>query len=212
MHFFSKNHRLLSLLAACGFFALSARAEIPTAAVEVNPVEVGATAPDATLTRADGTSTTVHALVAEHPVVLVFYRGGWCPYCNRHLSALAEVEERLLEKGYSIHAVSADRPEKVAEVAEAAEFNYALYSDAEAEAAKAFGLAFKVDAATYKKLLGYGIDLEDASGNEHHLLPVPALFIIGSDARIRFRYYNPDYTERLSAESLLAAIEDSTME
>jgi peroxiredoxin len=210
MHLFPKHCRLLSLFAACGFLSSGALAGLPTTAVEVNPIEVGATAPDVTLTRADGTVTTVHALVAEGPAILVFYRGGWCPYCNRHLSALGEVEEAIREKGYRIHAVSPDRLEKVAKASEMAEFDIMLYSDAQAEAAKAFGLAFKVDAATYEKLLGYGIDLEDASGHEHHLLPVPALFAIGRDARIHFRYFNPDYSERLSAEALLEAVGGET--
>lgn len=72
-------------------------------------------------------------------------------------------------------------------------------------AARAFGLAFRVDAETYENLLGYGIDLEAASGEDHHLLPVPAVFLIGRDGTIDFRYYNPDYKERLSGDALLEA-------
>lgn len=180
-----------------------------TAASEVNPVEVGARAPDVMLRQADGQKARLHGLTAEQPAILVFYRGGWCPYCNRHLSALGEVELELKGLGYRIHAVSPDRPEKVAEAAKGADFDYTLYSDASAEAAKAFGLAFQVDAATYEKLLGYGIDLESASGQDHHLLPVPAVFIIDREARIRFRYFNADYKERLSAEELLQAARDA---
>jgi len=197
---------LLPLLAATlGSFATGAQAATPTDAREVNPVEVGATAPDVTLRKADGEAVRLHKLTAEQPAILVFYRGGWGPYCNRHLSALGEIETKLRGLGYRIHAVSADKPEKVAEAVAEVEFDYALYSDASAEAAKAFGLAFQVDAATYEKLLGYGIDIEAASGRDHHLLPVPAVFIIDREARIRFRYFNPDYKERLSGEQLLDA-------
>ena len=140
---------------------------------------------------------------------LVFYRGGWCPYCNRHLSALGEIQAELRDLGYRIHAISPDKPEKVAEAVAETEFDYALYSDASAEAARAFGLAFKVDAKTYEKLQGYGIDLEEASGRDHHLLPVPAVFIIDREGRIRFRYFNPEYKERLSGEKLLDAARDA---
>lgn len=178
---------------------------VPSDAKEVNPVEVGSTAPNVTLTKADGTQIELHELVSEHPAVLVFYRGGWCPYCNRHLAALGEIEDELSALGYRIHAVSMDKPEKVQEAAAESDLSYMLYSDAPADAAKAFGLAFKVDAETYEKLLGYGIDLEAASGQEHHILPVPAVFLIGRDAKIDFRYYNPDYKERLSGEALLEA-------
>lgn len=204
-----KNILLLPLLAAIGTLALSAQPGVPQDATEVNPVEVGATAPNVTLVAADGSQSKLHDLVAEQPAVLIFYRGGWCPYCNRHLAALGEIENDLRELGYRIHAVSADKPEKVAAASEEAGFDYALYSDATAEAAKAFGLAFEVDAKTYEKLLGYGINLEAASGHDHHLLPVPAVFIIDHDAKIRFRYYNPDYKERLSGDKLLQAARDS---
>jgi peroxiredoxin len=199
----------LPLLAAFAPFSLSAQAAVPTDAREVNPIEVGATAPDVTLVEADGTETRLHHLVSQQPAVLVFYRGGWCPYCNRHLAALGEIEGKLRELGYRIHAVSLDKPEKVAAATAEADFDYSLYSDAPADAAKAFGLAFRVDAETYEKLLGYGINLEAASGRDHHLLPVPAVFIIDRDAKIRFRYYNPDYKERLSGEALLKAARDS---
>jgi peroxiredoxin len=66
-----------------------------------------------------------------------------------------------------------------------------------------------VDAKTYEKLQGYGIDLEEASGQEHHLLPVPAVFIIDREAHIRFRYFNPEYKERLSGEALLKAAREN---
>ena len=101
--------------------------------------------------------------VAEHPAVLVFYRGGWCPYCNRQLAALGEVEQELRGSGYRIHTVSPDSREKIAETAAGSDFTYTLYSDAPAEAAKAFGLAYRVDAAACEKLLGYRIDPEEAS-------------------------------------------------
>ncbi len=203
--------RLLSKIRRIGFpafilaLASTVQAGVPEDAREINPVEVGATAPDIPLTRADGVAPTVHALAAEAPMVLVFYRGGWCPYCNRHLAALGAVEAELRDLGYRIHAVSIDRPEKVAEAATAADFDYALYSDADAEAARAFGLAFRVDAETYEKLIGYGINLEEASGRDHHLLPVPAVFLIDREARIRFRHFNPNYKERLATDELLEA-------
>jgi len=193
---------ITSLLIPTGTTFLQA---VPTDANEVNPVEVGATAPNVTLSRADGAPLQLHDLVADQPAVLVFYRGGWCPYCNRHLSALGEIEGELRDLGYRVHAVSADKPEKVAETAAQDEINYTLYSDASAEAAQAFGLAFQVNTETYQRLLGYGIDLEAASGQDHHLLPVPAVFLIDTDGKIDFRYYNPDYQERLSGEALLEA-------
>jgi len=185
--------------------AHTAPESIPTDAREVNPVEVGATAPDVPLTRSDGTEVMLHSLTQNEPIALVFYRGGWCPYCNTQLSSLGAVESDLRELGFDVHAVSVDRWEKVADARESADFAYALYSDASARAAKAFGLAFRVDGDTYQRLLGYGINLEEASGETHHILPVPAVFLIDQSGRIRFRYFNADYKERLSGEALVKA-------
>lgn len=193
------------LFALVGCLALTAQAAPPNDARNVNPIEVGASAPAVDLTQADGSTVPLHQLTTEAPAIVVFYRGGWCPYCIRHLAALGEIESKLQELGYRVHAISPDRPARVAEAAAAADIDYALYSDASAEVASAFGLAFRVDAATYEKLMGYGIDIEAASGRDHHLLPVPAVFIVDQENRIRFRYFNPDYKERLSAEALLDA-------
>ena len=204
-----KNPLLPLLAATLSFCTTNGQAAPPANAQEVNPVEVGATAPDVTLRKADGEEVRLHALAADQPAVLVFYRGGWCPYCNRHLSALGEIQAELRDLGYRIHAISPDKPEKLTATAKEAEFDYSLYSDASAEVAKAFGLAFKVDAKTYEKLQGYGIDLEEASGRDHHLLPVPAVFIIDREGRIRFRYFNPEYKERLSGEALLKAAREN---
>jgi len=185
------------LLAAVTALPLDA---VPGNPKEVNPVEVGSTAPNISLVRADGTPVQLHDLVAEHPGVFVFYRGGWCPYCNDHLSELGEVADELAELGYRIHALSADRPEKVSESAASGGVTYSLYSDASADAARAFGLAFAVDDGTYQKLLDYGIDLEDASGKEHHLLPVPAVFLIDRDGNLRKQKFGRDEDMLLGAE------------
>ena len=83
-----------------------------------------------------------------------------------------------------------------------------MLSDSTTEAAQAFGLAFQIDDKTFKMLEGYGIDLEDASGEDHHILPVPAVFIVGTDGVIRFDFVNPDYKVRIDPEMLLEAAQE----
>ena len=83
--------------------------------------------------------------------------------------------------------------------------DYILLSDSELAAARALGVAYRVDEETFGKLQGYGIDLEEASGQDHHLLPVPSVFLIDRKGSIRFVYVNPDYTQRIDPETLLAA-------
>ena len=83
--------------------------------------------------------------------------------------------------------------------------SYQLLSDSKMEASQGFGLAFKVDDKTHEIYKGYGIDLEAASGEKHHLLPVPSVFLVGTDGIIDFSYVNPDYKVRIEPEILLAA-------
>jgi peroxiredoxin len=128
--------------------------------------------PEVTLRTADGEAFDLSAAVSRKPAVLIFYRGGWCPYCNLHLGQLQEAEADLVKLGYQILAISPDRPAKLAESVEKGKLSYTLLSDAAMDAAKAFGIAFRVDDTTVEKYKGYGIDLEAASGQAHHLLPV----------------------------------------
>jgi len=176
-------------------------------AEETKPLKAGDRVPAATVRDMDGQAEELSALVATKPTVIIFYRGGWCPYCNTHLGALATIEPRLVKLGYQVLAISADRLGKVQETQEKSDFRYRLLSDSKMEAARAFGIAFKVDDATLEKYKGYGIDLEAASGETHHLLPVPSVFVVGTDGVIKFAYSNPNYKVRLEPEKVLAAAE-----
>jgi peroxiredoxin len=178
---------------------------VPTSAQDIKPLLIGASVPDVTLRTAKGESFDLKAAVAKKPTILIFYRGGWCPYCNLHLGQLQTAEADLLNLGYQILAISPDRPARLRESENTEKLTYTLLSDASMTAAKAFGIAFRVDDATLEKYKGYGIDLEAASGETHHLLPVPAMFIAGTDGVISFAYVNPDYKVRLAPEVLLAA-------
>ncbi len=115
------------------------------------------------------------------------------------------MEPDLRELGFRIVAVSPDRPAKLVQSKRKHDLGYTLLSDSDAEAARAYGIAFRVDASTVDRYKGYGIDLEDASGRDHHVLPVPSVFLVGSDGRIAWRYSNPDYKVRPDNEELLAA-------
>lgn len=106
-------------------------------------------------------------------------------------------------------AVSPDQPSKLAETVDAKSLEYTLLSDSTMEAAKAFGLAFQVDAKTVTMLTGYGIDLIAASGQGHQQLPVPAVIAIDPSGKVVFVHHDPNYKERLSAENLLKALTET---
>ncbi len=184
--------------------AFAAR-EVPNSAEEVVPLEAGAAAPNFVAKTVDGEDYPFDASNLESPTLLIFYRGGWCPYCNTHLKELKDVVPALNDAGHDVLFLSADGPHALVDSLREPVPEYRLLSDASMEAARGFGVAFRVDDDTYKRYQGYGIDLEKASGFDHHQLPVPAVFLIGTDGKIEFAYSNPDYKIRLAPKDLLAA-------
>jgi peroxiredoxin len=102
-------------------------------------------------------------------------------------------------------AISPDRWEKMTQSLEVKDLGYRLYSDSDMAAARAFGIAFQLGPEQVKAYAGYGIDLEAASGREHHQLPVPSVFLVEAGGTIRWVYSNPDYKVRPENEKLLEA-------
>lgn len=179
--------------------------KIPSSAEDVQPIMVGQTLPKITLTGVDGKPVDLNQSVTQQPTLLVFYRGGWCPYCNAHLADLRKIESDLKNLGYQIIAVSPDRPELLQQTDQKHDLNYTLLSDSKMEAAKALGIAYKLDKGARKEYQEYGIDLEKSSGQKHHLLPVPAAFLLNKEGEVTFSFVAPDYTTRVDNEILLAA-------
>ena len=179
--------------------------EVPKDSFDVTPLLINSTIPNTSVKTVDGMDITLHEVIKVKPTVFVFYRGGWCPYCTRHMSELAQIEEQILEMGYQIVGTSVDRPEILKATLEEIELKYILLSDSPAEAIKAFGLAFEVDQATVDRYMSIGIDLEGDAGHDHHILPAPAVYIVDQEGKVNFQYVNPNYRQRISGEILLAA-------
>ena len=191
----------------------AARAEIAASAEETNPLPAGGIAPEFTARNADGSEFVFDPGALERPAMLIFYRGGWCPYCNRHLAELRHVVPELEERGMDVYFLSADSPANLASAlhGDAEGLDYTLLSDARLGAAEAFGLAFRVSDDYFRRAKQVGIDLEAASGETHRALPIPAAYVIDTSGMIRFANANPDYTQRLSADELRAGV-DSVLE
>ena len=183
------------------------REDIHNSAEEVQPLMPGMSAPDFTVRDATGQEFDYKAGEHDKPVVLTFFRGGWCPYCNLHLAEMRKAEAELKEMGFDIWFMSMDKPELLLASLDDPEIGYTIYSDASLQASRGFGIAFKMPDEMVEKYKGYNIDLEAASGESHHVLPAPATFLIGTDGVINFSYVNPDYKVRLAPSVLLAAAE-----
>lgn len=213
---------LCLLLVACGGSAKpdaqaaaapTAPAETTAAAIStwpqsdkaVTPLLLGNALPDVGLRTLEGTPITLKDAVGGKPAVLVFYRGGWCPYCNLQLSSLRLIRKDLDALGFQLIAISPDTPAELKKTLDKDALDYRLLSDSSAAAMRAFGIGYEVDAETLNKLSGYGIDLEKASGERHHVLPVPSVYLVDAKGMLQFSYVHPDYTVRLPEEVVLAA-------
>ncbi len=191
------------------FGANIGRAEIAASAEQTNPLPAGGMAPAFTARNVNGSDFVFDPARLERPTLLIFYRGGWCPYCTRHLAELRHVVPELEERGMDVYFLSADSPENLASAlrGDTANLDYTLLSDARLGAAEAFGLAFRMSDDAYQRAREYGVDLEEASGETHHALPVPAVYVIDAGGVIRFAHSDPDYTRRLGADELRASVD-----
>lgn len=198
---------IVALLLSAAAWTPAAQAQIADSAQAVRPILVGSPVPAVELSDLSGAPTTLAALLDGKPTVLVFYRGGWCPYCNVQLSELRKLGPDLAKHGFQLLAISPDRAEEIGKTLEKGDIDFTLASDSRALSLQAFGIAFRVDDATLEKYQGFGIDLERASGETHHALPVPSVFVIDAAGVIQFGYVNPDYRTRVPLRMVRAAIE-----
>ena len=205
-----KINLLLMTMVCSELFACSAVAadQLPVGADHVTPLSVGTRLPDVTVKTAEDQDFNLVAQTSGKPTVIIFYRGGWCPYCNLHLAQLQEAEPKLLALGYQILAISTDRPEGLHVTTDKHHLTYTLLSDRDMVAASAFHVAFKLPEAEREKYLDHGIDLPSIPNDpSNRWLIVPSVFIVNKEGEIKFVHSNPDFKKRISLPDLLAAAE-----
>ncbi|WP_340106860.1 peroxiredoxin-like family protein [Rhodohalobacter sp. 8-1] len=177
---------------------------VPGDVMDIEPLIIGETIPDITLQNHQSESVNLLDDNAEN-TLFVFYRGGWCPFCSAELAELASIENQLYNLGFNIVAISPDSPEFLRQTMNDTDINYTLLSDNMMEASKAFGIAYRLDDDTYQRYKSNGMDLEERSGQQHHLLPAPAVYLSNPEGIIEFEYVNPDYRQRIDKDVLMAA-------
>jgi len=188
-------------LVASGLFA----ATLPDSPQAVSPIPINQQVPAVAVIGAEGNKVALVELVRGKPTILIFYRGGWCPFCNTHLAMLAENELALRKLGFQIIGITADKPEALAPTATKAQARYKLYSDRTMQAAGAFGIAFRLSPEAGSRYKENDIDVPPAPDGQGYWQPVPSAFILSADGFIRFVYHNPDPAEAIGAEQLMNA-------
>lgn len=192
---------LLALLFTTTAFAKTGPA---SSAEEVRPLLEGMKVPDAVVSDTEGSPFSLKAMLMQKPSIVLFYRGGWCPYCNRQLAGIKDIEKQLTDLGYQIIAVSPQSLDELATQELKTEFAATLLSDHKLNALNAFGISYYVDDKTTERYKGHNIALAmDETGKA--VLPAPALFIVDKTGTVQLSYVNPDYSVRPSPALVLAA-------
>ena len=178
-------------------------------AESIEPLGVGDAAPRFVVRTVDGDNFDFDPRTLDRPAILISFRGGWCPYCNIHLSELRHVVPEISEMDVDVYFLSGDRPNALYEglsgdtQMEIGGLGYEILSDADASAAIALGIAFRADPNYTERLRNANKDIAESSIEREGILPVPAVFAIDADGQIAYAYVNADYKVRLPADELL---------
>ena len=160
-------------------------------------------APD--FTAKDQLNENIHLakLLKKGNVVLVFYRGQWCPYCNKELKQLEDSIGLIQAKGATVLAITPELPENISKTIEKTKASYPILYDKGLTIMNAYKVAFKVDDKTVEKYKGYGIDLLKVNGDNGANLPVPAVYVVNKKGKIIYTFFDVDYKKRSSIKDIL---------
>lgn len=167
-------------------------------------LKAGDRAPPLTLPHSTGGVMSLAGAIKDGPVVLSFYRGGWCPYCNLELRALQKALPDFTALGASLIAVSPQTPDQSPSTAEKNDLAFAVLSDTGSSTAKAYGIAFDLAEELRPIYTKFGQALPDRNGDDSWVLPLPATYVIDRDGIIAFAYVDVDYRNRLEPATITA--------
>lgn len=151
-----------------------------------------------------GKSISLSAELKKGPLVIVFYRGQWCPYCNRQLKRLEDSLTYIKNKGADLIAITPEKPENVSKTIKKTKATYSVVFDDGLKIMKSYDVSFSVNSSMIERYKKFGIDFKEANGANGANLPVPALFIINQKGNIIFRHFDPDYKNRVSVKEILS--------
>lgn len=170
---------------------------------------VGGRAPDFRLPDARGGEIALQQLLANGPVVLVFYRGAWCPYCNLQLAAFQAALDDITTAGAQLVAISPQTPDASLTHAEREGLRFCVLSDLGNRVARDYGLVFKQAETSTEVGRDVGLELADYNGDSSHELPVASTFVISADGTVLFASISGDYRWRIGPQEVLAVLKES---
>ncbi len=185
-----------------------ATSELKESGIENKVLRAGDRMPDFSLPNQHGEMRRFADYLAESPVVLNIYRGGWCPYCNFEMKALADALPEIEAAGARLIGMSPETPEHAQDTAAQNNIGIEILSDAGNVVSEKMGLVFSLAEELRPIYLGAGLDIPAYNGDDTFLLPVPATYIVGLDGIIKFDFVNADYTQRLEPQDIVATLKE----
>ncbi|CAM3877405.1 MULTISPECIES: peroxiredoxin-like family protein [Flavobacterium] len=171
-----------------------------------NALKKGDTIPEITAPNATGKTISVQEKLKTGKVILTFYRGGWCPYCNLELKALQEILPQIEEKGATLIAITPEKPDNSLSTTEKNALTFEVVTDKDNKIASAFNLTYKLPKELVDIYLTFGINLEKSNENISNELPIAATYIIDTDGAIVYDFIKEDYKLRADTAEILAAL------
>ena len=169
-------------------------------------LQVGEQAPRITGTDQFGQTIDSEIILKEKKLLLLFYRGNWCPYCKKHLKQLSENLQAITAKGYYVVVVTPEKLEKTKETTKEVDAKYTILHDSENKIMNDYKVAFEVNDKNVTSYYGFTKKkVEKYNSQNNNVLPVPATYIINQDGKIGYVHYDPDYSNRASLEEIINA-------
>ena len=169
---------------------------------------VGDIAPDFTLPDATGKAVRLSDLLKQGPVVINFYRGEWCPYCNLELRAFQNLLSEFQQADTTLVAISPELPDHSLSVTEKHNLEFSVLSDVGNQVSRQYGLVFTLDESLRPIYKSFGIDVPASNGDDSYELPMPATYVIDKARRIRYAFAEADYTQRAEPQDVLAVVKE----
>ncbi|OIP68423.1 MAG: alkyl hydroperoxide reductase [Oscillatoriales cyanobacterium CG2_30_44_21] len=185
-----------------------AAGELATSGIVNHSLRIGDKIPDVILPNVIGETVSIQNLLKYGSVVISFYRGGWCPYCNLELRALQQALPEIQAQGAILVAISPQTPDNSLSTVEKTKLSFEVLSDVGNYVAREFGLVFTVPENLRPIYANFGIDLPASNGDQTFELPIPATYIINTDGTITYAFVDTDYTQRLDPEKIITVLKD----
>lgn len=182
--------------------------KLHASSVAADAVNIGDTPPDFSLPNATGRMINLYAALEQGPVVLSFYRGGWCPFCSLELQALQQVLPEIRSLGATLIGVSPETPDNSLTTTEKYGLDFEVVSDVGNRTARGYGLIFTVYEEMRPLYLQWGLDVPACNGDDSWELPVPATYLIGPDRVVHAAHVDRDYTKRMEPGQILEALKE----